>query len=339
MKTKTNEYRLVVLGGGGGVSQIILGARRYFAHCTAVVAVTDTGRSTGIARALAGIPAPGDLRNTLARLAADPNALFPTLLQHRFHSHDVPALEGMAFGNLLLAALAEVTGDFGLAVDTVATLVNSTAQVLPVSLVNTNLCAELENGSIMEHELAVRGLDKPAIRRVFLAEPAAPANPQVLHAIGNADIVALGPGSFFTSVLATLLFAGIVHALQQTSAKVVFLCNTTTQPGQTDGFSALNHIQHLVQVLGMGILDVALINRSAHIAPAVLAQYAADGLHLLQPNDHEIANIAAMGIEPLVGDYTEQPTPGRTLWNKLDTIRHDPDVVGETLWKVVQTYA
>ncbi len=339
MMAKNKQDNLVVIGGGGGVSQIMLGAQPYFAHRTAVVAVTDTGRSTGVARALSGIPAPGDLRNTLARLAADPDSLFAKLLQHRFHSQDVPALEGMAFGNLLIAALTEVTGDFGIAVAMVAELVQSTAQILPVSLVNTNLCAELEDGSIMEHELAVRGRDKPPIHRLFLADPTAPANPQVLQAIGNAAIVAIGPGSFFTSVMATLLFVGIGQALQQTKATVVFLCNTTTQSGQTDGFCTLDHVQRLHDLLGAGVVDVALINRSEHIPAEVVARYAADGIHLLQPDDREIASIAALGIEPMVDDYTEPPTEGRTLWNKQDTIRHNPAYVGEILWKVVQNYA
>ncbi len=331
----------MVIGGGGGVSQIVLGAQPYFAHRTAVVAVTDTGRSTGVARALSSIPAPGDLRNTLAHLAANPDSLFAKLLQHRFHSQDVPSLEGMAFGNLLIAALAEVTGDFGIAVAIVAELVQSTAQVLPVSLVDTNLCAKLENGSIMEHELAVRGRDKPPIRHLFLADPTAPANPQVLQAIGNADIVAIGPGSFFTSVMATLLFVGMGQALQQTKATVVFLCNTTTQSGQTDGFCTLDHVQRLHDLLGAGVVDVALINRSEHIPADVVARYAADGIHLLQPDDSEIARIAALGIAPMVDDYTEPPTEGqrRALWNKQDTIRHNPAYVGEILWKVVQSYA
>jgi uncharacterized cofD-like protein len=337
-KNEQNQRRLVGIGGGGGISQILLGAHPHFAHLTAIVGVTDTGRSTGIARALANMPAPGDLRNTLARLARDPNDLFPTLIQHRFHSEAVPSLEGMAFGNLLIAALTEVTGDFARAVEIVAELVACPHQVLPVSVIDTNLCAELEDGCIMQDELAVRGLNKAPIRRLFLANPDAVAYPPVIQALGQADVIVLGPGSFFTSVMATLLFQGVCEALQQTAATIVFICNTTTQPGQTDDFRVVDHVERLVELVGRGVIDVVLVNRSEDVSPAILEQYAADGVHLLQPDDEEIARIAALGVRPVVRDYAHVTEGRRKLWNKQDTIRHDPARVGETLWEVVTGY-
>lgn len=328
--------RLVAIGGGQGSSMVIRGAQPFFGACTAIIAVTDTGRSTGVARALAAIPAPGDLRNTLANLARDPEALWPRLVQHRFHSAAVPALDGMAFGNLLLAALTELTGDFAQAVALAAALVEPTAQVLPVSTVSTDLCAELADGALVTDELAVRGLRKPPIRRLFLADPAAPAYPPALAAIAAADVVAIGPGSFFTSVLATLLFAGVGAALRDTAATVVFVGNTTTQPGQTDGMSAFDHVERLVELLGPGVLNIALINRSPEIDPAHLAAYAAEGLHLLTPDDAEIDRIAALGVRPLVRDFTETPEGKRRIWNKQDTIRHDPARLGATLWELAR---
>jgi uncharacterized cofD-like protein len=314
---------------------VVLGAQPYFTDCTAVVSVTDTGRSTGVARALADIPAPGDLRNTLATLARDPDSLLARLLQHRFRSSAVPALDGMAFGNLLIAALAQMTGDFAQAIAITSALVEPKARVLPISTANTQLCAELEDGSLRTDELAVRGLHKPTIRRLFLADPAA-AYPPALEAIAAANMVVLGPGSFFTSVFAALLFEGVVAALQQTEAMVVFVCNTTTQPGQTDGFRAIDHVARLVDHLGLGVLDVALINRSAGLDPALVAQYAAEGLHLLDPDDIEIAEIAALGVRSMVRDYAEQLVSKREIWNKQDTIRHNPARLGATLWELLQ---
>lgn len=333
-QNERTDRSIVVLGGGGGVSQVLLATQSYFARRTAVIAVTDTGRSTGVARALAHIPAPGDLRNTLATLAEEPDALLPRLLQHRFHAPEIPALNGMAFGNLLIAALAQMTGDFGGAIATVGTLVHPTAHVLPVSTISTDLCAELEDGCIMGDELAVRGLGKAAIRRLFLSNPAATAHPPAVEAILQADLVVLGPGSFYTSVLATLLFAGISEALQQTGATIVFVCNTTTQPGQTDGYRAQDHVQRLVEVLGTGVVDVALINRSSRLEPAVLAHYEAEGLYLLCPDESELAAIAGLGVRPLAGDYVEGTAEKRTLWNKQDTIRHDTAILGNLLWKI-----
>lgn len=326
---------LVVIGGGGGASQLLLGARPYFGTLTAAIAVTDTGRSTGIARAIGTIPAPGDLRNTMAQLARDPEALLPRLLQHRFRSPEVPLLDGMAFGNLLIAALAQLSGDFAGAVESIGSMLELWARVLPVSTANTQLCAELEDGTLLEGELAVRGLHKAPIRRLFLADPNATAYPPVLDAIAAADVVVIGPGSFFTSVLANLLFEGLAKALRATSATVVLVCNTTTQPGQTDGMSLADHVRHAVELLGPGTLDLALVNRSSDtLSSYVIAQRAAEGLHLLAPDDEELRRIAELGVTPLVRNFAETGTGERTLWNKQDSIRHDPALLGMALWKI-----
>ena len=326
--------RLVAIGGGGGVSQVLLGARPYFSALTAAIAVTDTGRSTGTARAIADMPAPGDVRNILATLARDPDSLLARLMQHRLRSSAVPVLDGMAFGNLLIAALTQMTGDFAEAVEAASLMLDCTARILPISTVNTHLCAELEDGSVAENELAVRALNKAPISRLYLSTPHAPANPAVIQAILQADVVTIGPGSFFTSVLATLLFDHVREALRDTHATVVFICNTTTQPGQTDGFSIADHVRHLVNVLGPGVLDIALINRSDQIDPQVIAEYAAEGLHLLEPNEEELAQISRLGVRPLVRNLAEATEGKRTLWNKQDTIRHDPTLIGLALWKI-----
>lgn len=333
--SQRDKLQLVAMGGGTGTSRILLGSRPYFDRLTAVVAVTDTGRSTGVARAIGGIPAPGDLRSTLAALAHEPEALLPQLLQYRLQSPDMPYLDGMAFGNLLLVALTQMTGDFTEAVRLVGEMVQSMAQVLPVSAANTHICAELEDGTTIEGELAVRrpDKDKAPIRRLFLSDPLAEAYPPVLEAIGRADLVVLGPGSFFTSVLATLPFVGVIEALRQTRATVVYVCNTTTQPGQTDNFTAFDHVQRVVEMLGPGVLDVALINRSDDLAPSLVRQYATEGIYLLEPNDAEIQQIADLGVQPLVRDFVEV-TEKRKIWNKQDTLRHDLDVLQWALWKL-----
>lgn len=333
-----SEGHIVAIGGGNGVSQVLRGAQPHFARRTAVVAVTDTGRSTGLARTIGDMPAPGDLRNALASLTDDPDSLMVRLVQHRLASPGEPLFDGMAFGNLLITALKQLTNDFAQAIEIVGELLQSTAQVLPVSTVSTNLCAELEDGSVMQDELAVRGTNKAPIRRLFLADESAPAYPPAVAAITSADIVVLGPGSFYTSVLATLLFQGVREALHRTRGTVVFICNTTTQPGQTDGYQTFDHIQRLVDMVGPGVIDVVLVNRSDHLDPALLARYAAEGIYLLQPYDDEIQRIADLGVHPLVDTYCEQLTRKRELWNKQDTIRHDPALLGRTLWHIAQTY-
>jgi uncharacterized cofD-like protein len=321
---------LVALGGGGGASQILIGAAPFFARRTAIVAVTDTGRSTGVARAVGKIPAPGDLRATISALAADHDAIWPRLLELRFRSAEHAALDGMAFGNLLIAALAQLDGDFAAAVAQVADLAGTTATVLPASTADVQLCAELADGTTVRGELSVRGLGKPQIVRVFL-EPPAPAYPPALQAIMAADLVTIGPGSFFTSVLATLQFEGIVEALRNTPARVVYICNSTTQSGQSEGMGAYEHVARLSQLLGPGQLNAALINRSPSLDGDLVARLAADGLQVLAPDDAEIAAIAALGVTPLVDDYSEAPGAARQLWNKQDTMRYDAAKVGARL--------
>ncbi len=318
---------IVAIGGGGGASQVLRAAQPFAERLTAIIAVTDTGRSTGLARAIGGIPAPGDLRATIANFATDPQ--IAALLQHRFDGAGIPQLEGMAVGNLLLAALGQQMGDFGAAVQFLARLAGCAATVLPVSVVNTDICAELADGTRVEGEANVRGLGQPPIARLFLREPA-PALPAALDAIHDADLVVLGPGSLFTSVLADLLFEGMAAALAATRGQVVFVCNTTTQPGQTDGYTTLDHFRRVVEALGPGTLDAALVNRSA-LDPARRARFAAEGLFLLEPADAEIDAIAALGVRPIVRDFSELPGEQRALWNKQDTVRHDPAALAAAL--------
>src|SRR6266545_872136 len=323
---------IVAIGGGGGATQVLKAAQPLADRLTAIVAVTDTGRSTGLARAIGGIPAPGDLRATIAAFATDP--LIADLLQHRMTGAGVAQLEGMAFGNLLIAALAQVMGDFAGAVRQVARLAGCAAEVLPVSTADTQLCAELDGGALVAGEFNVRGLDKPPIGRLFLRDDAA-AYPPALDAIRGADLVVLGPGSLFTSVLPSLLFCGVAEALHAARGTVVYVCNSTTQPGQTDGYCALDHVRRVVELAGPGAIDAALINRGRP-DPATVARYAADGVFLLQPDDAEIAAIADLGVQPIVRDLTERTGEQRTLWNKQDTVRYDLAALGAALKELLE---
>ncbi|MCL6543026.1 MAG: YvcK family protein [Roseiflexus sp.] len=325
------NIHVVALGGGGGTTHVLHAVAPFAASRTAVIAVTDTGRSTGLARQIGGMPAPGDLRATIAAFASD--QVMAETLNHRFDGAGIPALEGMAFGNLLIAALTRVTGDFAAAVEHTARLAAASVRVLPVSVANATLCAELADSTRVEGEFAVRAVSKPSIARLFLREPAA-AYPPALAAIRNADLVALGPGSLWTSVLACVQFAGVTDALADCRGTVAYVCNSTTQPGQTDGYRCIDHVRRIVETLGPGVLDAVLINGSDP-DPAMLQQYAEEGLHLLRPDDDEIAAIRAMGVLPLVRELTTRVGPRRVLWNKQDTIRYETGALGAALHEVV----
>jgi uncharacterized cofD-like protein len=326
-----DSLHVVAIGGGGGATQILKAAQFFTDQLTAVIAVTDTGRSTGLARTIGGIPAPGDLRATIAAFATD--QLMADLLQYRFSGAGIPQLEGMAFGNLMIAALAQVAQDFAGAIEHVAQMAGCAARVLPVSTADTHLCAELADGTLLEGELAVRGLNKRPIARVFLRDQA-PAYAPALEAIRQADMVVLGPGSLFTTLLAGLLLEGVVEALRTARGQVVYVCNTTTQPGQTDGYTTFDHVRRVVEFAGPGVIDVALINASRP-DPAALRQYEAEGLHLLQPGADEVAGIAELGVRPMLRDLAEPIGEKRALWNKQDTVRHDPAALRAALHELI----
>ena len=322
---------IVAIGGGGGATQVLKAAEYLADRLTAIIAVTDTGRSTGLTRAIGGIPAPGDLRATIATFASD--RLIADLLQYRFSGAGIVQLEGMAFGNLLIAALAQVLGDFDAAIQQVVRLAGCSAEVLPVATANTDICAELADGTIVVGELHVRALNKPPIQRLFLREPAA-ANPAALAAIRGADLLVIGPGSLFTSLLATLTFGGIADAVRECRGTVVYVGNTTTQPGQTDGYTTRDHVARISEALGPSALDIALINRS-ECDDAELAHLTNQAIFLLRPDDTEIAAIRALGVEPIVRDFSEPADARRALWNKQDTVRHDTAALGDVLQELL----
>ncbi|NBU63345.1 MAG: YvcK family protein [Chloroflexia bacterium] len=313
------QRQAVVLGGGGGAS-IALQALPDTFHKTAIIAVTDTGRSTGLARTIGGdMPAPGDIRATIAATAK--NTQLAKLLQHRFDGTGMPDLAGMAMGNLMLAALYRERGDFAAAVADLAELAQSTVTILPVSTVSTQLCAHLIDGSDHIGEFAVRAPRKSPIASCRLTPPA-PALPAACQAIRDADIVLIGPGSFYTTLHAVLLPDGIRTALADCRGKVVFVANTTTQTGQTEHLDIVGHVAVMVALLGAGVLDVALLNNRPATANQI-AVLGRDGLQplTLAPNDSEL--IAAMGVQALATPLSEVVDGQRILWNKQDTIRHD----------------
>jgi uncharacterized cofD-like protein len=324
---------VVAIGGGGGAQQVLRGMLAYTRSLAAIIAVTDTGRSTGVARRLVGMPAPGDLRSTISALSLAHDDTLARLLEYRLRTDEVPALDGMAVGNLLLAALTQQTGNFATAVATLQRLVGCAARVLPVATADAQLCAELADGSIVEGELAVRGVGKPPIARLYLAAPAAAHGP-ALDAIHAADLVVLGPGSLFTTLLASLLFGGVADALHATPGRVVYVCNTTTQPGQTDGFDAVDHVAWLLKLLPPGTLDAVLLN-TALPDPADAARYRALGVHPLSIDDAQLSAVAALGPQPVAAALTEAGGQRRELWNKVDTIRHHPAKLARALCAII----
>jgi len=334
MAKDIKNLKVVSMGGGGGTVQILQGLGQYMDQLTGIVAVTDTGRSTGKVRNLANIPAPGDIRNAIATLAtSDP--FMAQLMQHRLSVPNYEALDGVAFGNLMLAAMTQMTGNFAQAVALLQNMAGVKASILPVTTHSTHICAELVDGSLVEEEFNVRALNKADIRKVYIKHREAEVYPPVLHALRDADLITIGPGSLFTSVLACLAFDEIPKAIHESKATVVYVCNSTTQPGQTDGYRLSDHVKQIVNYLGPGRLDYVLLN-SRVPSPHAVRMYAADGVHILLPNEREVEWIELLGVKAIVRDLAEISDTKRDLWQKQDSIRHDPEAVAKVLIELLQ---
>lgn len=331
----THPIKAVSIGGGCGAVQVLLGLSEHLDNLTGIVAVTDTGRSTGKVRALADIPAPGDIRNAIATLASN-EAFLAQLMQFRLKVPNYGPLDGVAFGNLMLAAITQMTGHFGQAVELMQNLAGVKANILPVTVSSTHICAELVDGSVIEQEFNVRALGKADIKRVFIQDPSARAYEPCLQALRDADLITIGPGSLFTTVIACLAFEDIATAIRESSATVVYVCNNTTQPGQTDGYTLFDHVRQIVGYLGPGVLDYALLNTRAPSSHASRL-YAAEGVHVLLPTAAEQERIRSLGVAPVARDLAELSDTKRDLWQKQDSIRHDPAAVATALMELMAT--
>src|SRR5690606_25428060 len=230
--------RVVVLGGGTGLTSLLRGLKAHTGNITAIVTVADDGGSSGKLRDHLGIPPPGDLRNTLVALAAA-EPLMQRLFQYRFPDK---ALSGHSFGNLFIAAMTGVTGDFEQAIQASSRVLAIQGRVVPATFENVQLGAAFADGAQIIGESKIPAVRK-RIERVFLDPPGPRPAAGALEAIEAADMIVLGPGSLYTSILPNLLVDGIADAIRRSSAVKIFVCNVMTQPGETDGYSAADHVK------------------------------------------------------------------------------------------------
>lgn len=264
MPRLSDNPSVVVLGGGTGLATLLSGLKFYTTDLTAVVTVADDGGSSGRLRREMGIIPPGDIRNCLVALAED-ESLMGELFQYRFEEGP---LSGHSFGNLFLAALTRVSGDFEEAVRLSSKILNTRGTVLPASLDMVWLKAELDDGEIVEGQSAIAGSNR-ACRRIWLNPEEARPTDDVLTAIAGADIIVAGPGSLFTSIIPNLLIGGIADAVAGAECPRLFVCNVMTQPGETIGFTAADHLEALVAHSRPGIVDGILVNTSEPPPPVV----------------------------------------------------------------------
>ena len=317
-----NGPRIVVIGGGHGQSTLLRGLKLYSKNLTAIVAVTDDGGGSGILRRDLGMLPPGDIRNCIEALAsAEP--IMTRLMSYRFTEG---SLAGQSFGNLLLAALNGIMPSFDQAVAGLSQVLAITGRVLPVTNANLRLEAEFENGHMIQGESSICQMKRQEgcrIRRVRLHPDRAKALPEAVEAIREAEMVVLAPGSLYTSIIPNLLVDGIVEAIRESRALKIYVCNVMTQEGETEGYTASDHIRALFNHSCPGLFDLCLVN-DAPIPPSVMRGYTREGA---EPILCDRDACEALGVEVIT-------RPVSTVENGL--VRHNP---GHLAWELVRLHA
>ncbi len=327
---KTNGLKVVAIGGGTGLPMILNGLKKYTKNLTAIVTVTDSGRSTGVLRKEFGIPAPGDLRNCLISLS-ESEKLMLDLFNYRFSGN---LLNDMNFGNLLIVALAKTTGSFKNAIKAASKILAIKGQVLPSTLQNVHLCTELEDGTIfsseddlIQRDIAAEKLaERSPIKRVFLSPANAKILPEAKKAILEADLIVIGPGSLFSSVITNLLVKGMREAIKKSNAKKVYIANVMTQVNQTHCFALSNHVKAIEKYLGSGVLDFVAFNNKEP-DKKILDRYLAEQSFFVE---NDLPRNAAK--PKLVGaNLIEKPVFSSEKATKQRLLRHNPNKIGKIL--------
>ena len=249
--------KVVVIGGGTGMSNLLSGLKQYPLDITAIVTVCDDGKSTGVLREEFNIPAVGDIRRILVALS-ETEPLVMDLFNYRFET--TSDLDGHTVGNLLLTAASEISGNLSDGIEALSKVMNLKGKVVPLTEDNVVLMAELQNGTVIEgeHNITLRK-DKSKINKVYYKEKAIPTK-ETLGAIRNADLILLSMGSLFTSIIPNLLIEEVVNEIENSKAKIMYVCNMMTQPGETDNYKVTDHVNKLNEYLGKRKVDIVLAN-------------------------------------------------------------------------------
>ena len=317
MNSKKRQ-KIVVIGGGTGAFTVLSGLRKFPVDLAVVVSMADDGGSTGILREEFGVLPPGDVRRALVALAHSDNRLLSRLFNYRFEEG---GLKGHNFGNIMLAALERVTGNFKDAVAEAGRILGIQGEVLPVTFDNVRLFAKLEDGTTIQGET---NIDIPkhdgglAITKIWL-EPAAGANKDAIRAIRGADLVVIGPGDLYTSVLPNFLVKGISEAVCKSKGKKIYIANIMTKWGETHGFTAAHFVVSLEHYLGGKYIDYVLIN-TTRPSPERLRRY--------EKESAEFVTKGALTKNPkhIFGNFLRP----------RGFIRHDPETLAKTLVKLLE---
>ena len=303
------DLKVAVIGGGTGLSTILRGLKRYPIDITAIVTVADDGGSSGSLRTDFDVPPPGDIRNVLVALS-EVEPLVQELFQYRFTGET--DLAGHPTGNLLIAAMTNITGDFASAIQKLSEVLKVRGRVLPVCNTPLCLCAEYDDGTIIQGESLIPTIDKK-IKRVYYTKEDARALDEAVEAIMEADLVLLGPGSLYTSIIPNLLVNGVVDAIEKSKAPKVYICNIMTQPGETDDHNVLDHVNAIVKHTNKNIIDYVISNNEV-LPKEMIDRYQKDGAKQVILDDKQRKILKTMGAKTIEENLIEI---------KNNYIRHD----------------
>jgi uncharacterized cofD-like protein len=309
-------YKIVAVGGGTGLSTMLRGLKRHTTNLTAIVSVSDDGGSSGRLQKELGVLPPGDIRNCLVALADD-EALVTDLFRYRFTEGD--GLSGHSFGNLFLAAMTGITGNFDEAIKVSSRVLNIKGRVLPATLSVARLCARLTDGTIVEGESNVSASKAP-IASVYLDPGRALPLDEVITAIREADAIILGPGSLYTSILPNLLVERIAREIEVANAVKLYVCNVMTQPGETDGYTASRHVQALIENSGARVCDIVVVNDE--LPRKLLDAYAEEGQ---LPVVVDKVKLDELGVR----------TVRASVMSETQTVRHDSDRLAHVVIEII----
>jgi len=308
--------KIVVVGGGTGLSALLRGLKQYSCNLTAIVTVSDDGGSSGKLRLEMGIQPPGDVRNCLVALA-DTEEIMDTLFSYRFESG---ALEGHSLGNLLLAGLIDTFGDFQKGIEQISKVFAMRGKVFPSTLEQVVLMADLEDGTRVVGETTVRDTEGK-IHRVYLEPSDCHPLPDALQALEEADLIVLGPGSLYTSVLPNLLVVGLRDKIRKVNAPCVYVCNVMTEKGETDGYRVSDHLKAILDHCGPNFVDAVLANKGEVTAPS-LKRYVKEEAVPVITDPKEVERLGAKYFEA-------------HLVQEGDVVRHDSDRLAKELIRLL----
>jgi uncharacterized cofD-like protein len=316
--------KIVVFGGGTGLSILLRGLKKYTRDISAIVTVADNGGGSGVLREDLGMLPPGDMRNCIIALS-DIEPIMVSLMQHRFNDG---YLKGQSFGNLLIAAMYEIFGDYEHALKEIGSIFRLSGKVLPMTLQDAQLKAHLDNGECILGEKDIPDYVSKSnckIDRVSLVPEVCTPLEETLKDIKEADIVLLGPGSLYTSVIPNILVSNITEAIVESKAKVFYICNLMTQPGETDNYNVYDHVNAIIKHSSRYLIDYVIANDEL-ISESQIQNYKFKGAKQVILDDEQIKKLEEINIKVISSDFTEI---------KKNYIRHNSEKIGQLLFNYV----